>query len=160
MASVLVAVIISGFTSQNSMSISGAWKIVEVQTIKPNVSITSTFPKESQAIFLNNFYSFSWTGHQPTSRVWQLPDTEKIKRFNESIINSGTYEIKDSVLTTKATFALNPMFTGGEAKFRCSYAGDTLILRGLSVFSSDQVANPLYANGMYSVSKLVRVQNK
>ncbi|MCU0467264.1 MAG: hypothetical protein MUF58_01570, partial [Arcicella sp.] len=83
----------------------------------------------------------------------------KLSRFNQSIINTGTFEFKDSILSTKATFAMNPMFTNGLAKFKCSFVGDTLILRGLSVFSSDNIAHPVYANGSYIVSKLVRIRN-
>lgn len=55
---------------------------------------------------------------------------------------------------------MNPMFSNGVAKFKCSFAGDTLILKGLSVVSSDNVSHPTYARGAYFVNKLLRVKGK
>jgi len=94
--------------------------------------------------------------HSSSVRNWQTPDSVKLARLNQSIINTGTYELKDSVLTTKAVFAMNPMFVNGLAKFKCSYAGDTLILIGSSVLSSDHIPNPIYASGSHFVNKLIK----
>jgi hypothetical protein len=154
---IFITIMVVGFTSKKSLSIEGAWTFVEVLTIKSDGTVMSVKPKVGQAIFTKQNYSFCWTSHQTANRSWQITDSEKIDRFNQSIINSGTFELKDSILSTKATFAMNPMFTNGIAKFKCSYAGDTLILRGLSVFSSDNNPHPVYANGSYIVSKLVRI---
>jgi hypothetical protein len=151
---------ISSFTSKNILSIDGAYSIVEVQTVKSDGSLTSVFPNESLAFFSNNYYSFCWTSNISAVHTWQMADSIKLSRFNQSIINSGTFDLKDSVLTTKATFALNPMFVNGLAKFKCSFVGDTLVLRGLSVFSSDNILHPVYTNGSYIVSKLLKVRDK
>ncbi|MCU0340508.1 MAG: lipocalin-like domain-containing protein [Spirosomaceae bacterium] len=156
----LAIITISSFTSKKKLSVDGAWTFVKVQTIRPDGSISTTIPKEGQAIFQKNHYSFCWTSHNSTSHSWQLTDAEKLDRFNQSIINTGTYELKDSVLTTKASFAMSPMFSNGIAKFKCSFSGDTLVLRGLSVFSADNIAHPVYANGSYIVSKLLPVSRK
>ncbi len=142
------------------LSIDGAWKIVEVQTIKPNGIHTSVFPTESEAIFAENYYSFCWTSHTSGARNWQMPDSVKLARVNQSIVNTGTYQLKDSILITKASFAMNPMFVNGLAKFKCSFNGDTLILKGLSVFSSDTISHPIYASGSHIVSKLVKIRDK
>jgi hypothetical protein len=121
----------------------------------------SVFPKEGVAIFSGNDYSFCWTSHDFKSRSWQVADSVKLNRFNQSIINTGTFTLKNSILTTNAVFAMAPMFSnGGVAKFKCSFNGDTLVLRGLSVVSSDNIAHPAYANGSYFVSKLLRIRNK
>jgi hypothetical protein len=151
--------LISSFSPKKKLSIDGVWTFVEVKTVKPDGSSTSVTPKEGQAIFMGKHYSFCWTSHISTNRSWQMADSVKLSRFNQSIINTGTFEFKDLILSTKATFAMNPMFTSGLAKFKCSFVGDTLILRGLSVFSSDNIAHPVYANGSYIVSKLVRIRN-
>jgi hypothetical protein len=156
----VITLVVSGFIAEKKLSIDGTWSIVEVQTIKSNGTFTSTFPKESEAIFSSNFYSICWTSHNSTIRNWQLPDSVKVTRFNQSIINTGTFELKDSILTTKAIFAMNPMFVNGEAKFKCSFIGDTLVLRGLSVYSSDNISHPIYANGSHILNKLLRVRNK
>jgi hypothetical protein len=156
---VLVSTImLLSFTSKKKLSIDGAWSFVEVKTVKPNGTTTSTFPKEGIAIFSGNHYSFCWTSHDFKSRSWALADSVKLNRFNQSIINTGTFTLKDSILTTNAAFAMTPMFSnGGVAKFKCSFSGDTLVLRGLSVVSSENIAHPAYANGSYFVSKLLRV---
>jgi hypothetical protein len=86
-----------------------------------------------------------------------VADSVKLNRFNQSIVNTGTFTLKDSILTTNATFALTPMFSnGGVAKFKCSFSGDTLVLKGLSVVSSENISHPAYANGLYFVTKLLR----
>lgn len=157
---VFMKIMISSFTSKNKLSIDGSYSIVEVQTVKSDGSITTTFPKESLAFFSHNFYSFCWTGNISNVHTWQIADSIKLNRYNQSIINAGTFDFKDSVLITNATFALNPMFVNGLAKFKCSFVGDTLVLRGLSVFSSDNIPHPVYANGSYIVSKLLKVRNK
>ncbi len=157
---IIFTTIVMSFTSKEKLSIAGAWKIMEVQTVKQNGTYTSVFPKESMAIFTDNYYSFCWTSHTSTIRSWQLPDSVKVSRFNQSIINTGTFELKDSILTTKAKFAMSLMFTNGIAKFKCSFIGDTLVLSGLSVFSSENIAHPAYANGSHFVSKLVKIRDK
>lgn len=152
----ILTLILTSFTGKRKFSINGAWSIVEVQTVKPDGTKSSTFPTESLAIFTDKFYSFCWMNHTPTIRSWQLPDSVKLSRFNQSIINTGTFDLKDSILTTKANMAMSIMFTNGVAKFKCSYNGDTLVLRGLSVVSSDNISHPAYANESYFVSKLVK----
>lgn len=152
--------ILLAFTSKKKLSIDGVWSFVEVQTVKSNGSHTSTFPRESVAIFSGNHYSFCWTSHVSAVRSWQIADSVKLNRFNQSIINTGTFELKDSILTTKATLAMNPMFANGLAKFKCSFSGDTLILKGLSVYSSDKISHPIYAGGSHIVNKLLKVKNK
>ena len=155
LTSMVLATMISSFTSKKGISIEGAWTFVEVKTVKPDGTTISTFPKQSLAIFSGRDYSFCWTSHDLKLRSWQVADSVKLNRFNQSIINTGTFTLKDSTLTTRAVFAMAPMFSdGGVAKFKCYFSGDTLILKGLSVVSSENIAHPAYANGSYFVSKL------
>jgi hypothetical protein len=164
LSGVVVALVLTtlllGFRSKKKLSIDGVWSFVEVQTVKPNGTYTSVFPKEGLAMFSKNYYSICWTSHASTTHNWLLADSTKLSRFNQSIINTGTFELQDSILTTKATFAMNPMFTNGLAKFKCSFSGDTLILTGLSVYSSDKVPHPIYAGGSHIVNKLLKIKNK
>jgi len=153
----LLLILTLSFKPKDKLAVDGVWKIVEVQTIKSDGAFTSVFPKESQVIFIHNYYSFCWTSHISNVHNWQMPDSVKLARFNQSIINTGTYEIRDSTLTTKATFAMNPMFVNGVAKFKCYFNGDTLVLRGSSVLSSENIPNPIYANGSHFVNKLIKV---
>lgn len=157
---ILFTTLVMSFTPKNKLSIDGVWKFVEVQTVKSKGTYTSVFPKESEAIFTENYYSFCWTSHTSSARNWQMPDSVKLSRVNQSIVNTGTYQLKDSTLTTKAAFAMNPMFVNGLAKFKCSFKGDTLILKGLSVSSSDNISHPIYASGSHIVSKLVKIRDR
>jgi hypothetical protein len=152
--------LLMSFTLKKKLFIAGAWKIVEVQTVKSNGTRTSVFPKESMTLFTGNYYSFCWTNHASNTRSWQMPDSVKLARVNQSIVNTGTFQLKDSILTTKALFAMNSMFVSGIAKFKCSFHGDTLILKGVSVFSSDNIAHPVYASGSRIVSKLIKIEDK
>jgi hypothetical protein len=153
----IITTILSSFTSKNKLSIDGAWSFVEVKTVKPDGTSSSTFPKEGVAIFSGKDYSFCWTSHDFKSRSWQIADSTKLNRVNQSIVNTGTFTLKDSILTTTAIFAMTPMFSnGGVAKFKCSFSGDTLVLRGLSVVSSENISHPAYSNGSYFISKLLR----
>lgn len=145
------------FVPKPKQTVTGVWKIVEVQTVKQNGEFTSVFPLESQVIFCGKYYSFCWTNHSSTVHTWQMTDSVKLERMNKSMSNAGVYELKNSILTTTASFAMNPMFVKGVAKFKCSFAGDTLILTGLNVLSEDNIQNPAYANGLHFVSKLIKV---
>lgn len=147
------------FVGRHKLKIDGVWRIVEVQTVGTNGVTTSIFPTESQAIFIRNYYSFCWTNHSKPIRNWQLHDSVKLSRFNQSVINAGIFDIQDSTLTTKAEFAMHPMFTKGMAEFKCSFIKDTLILKGIKVVSPENIANPVYARGSYFVSKLVKIKN-
>lgn len=155
---VLVLILFStGFSTHSKLKIYGVWKIVEVQTVRNGNTVTSVHPTESQAIFYRNNYSFCWTTHSTPLRSWNLPDSVKLSRFNQSIVNTGSFELKDSILITKAVFAMHPMFTNGEARFKCTIVGDTLVLTGISVMSSENLPNPVYANGSHFVTRLIKM---
>jgi len=151
----IALVTIISFRANPKLSVDGAWTIAEVQTIKANGDRTSVFPKESQVLFTGNNYSFAWTSHTTTQRSWQMTDSARLSRLNQTIVNDGTFELVDSILYTKAVFAMNPMFVDGLAKFKCSFNGDTLILTGVSLASSENILHPVYAGGSHIVNKLV-----
>ncbi len=146
------------FNEENTNSVEGTWKIIEVQTVKKDGTITSIFPTESIAIFSRNYYSFSWTSDTTKVNNWVIEDEVKLRRFNTSIVNAGTYQQDDSVLITNALFAMHPMFTYGTARFRFKLDSDTLVLTGQSVVSAGHILHPVYASGSYIVSKLLRIK--
>jgi len=156
----VLALLVFAFTTSNKISIDGTWAVVEVQTVKQDGTFTAVYPKEGLAIFSKNYYSICWTSNDSKAVSWQVADSTKLNRFNQSIINTGSYSLKNTVLTTKALFAMNPMFTNGIATFDCSYNGDTLVLTGVNVVSKNNVVHPVYAAGSHIVTKLLRVSNK
>lgn len=157
LAVLFTALLLVSFKSKK-FSIDGAWTIVELQYVKPDGTTTSSRPVESDVFFSNTHYSFCWTSHIATTRDWILADSVKLKRFNQSLVNTGYFGLQDSILTTKAVFALQPMFVNGVAKFKCSFRGDTLVLRGLSVVSSDNIVLPAYETGAHFVTKMLKKQ--
>ncbi|MBI3137412.1 MAG: hypothetical protein HYZ15_02380 [Sphingobacteriales bacterium] len=142
--------------NREKITVDGAWTIVELQYVKPDGTATSTRPVESDVYFSGSHYSFCWTSQSTVTRDWVIADSIKLKRFNQSLVNTGIFELKDSILTTRAVFALQPMFVNGTAKFACSFRGDTLVLRGLSVISADGISLPAYTTGAHFVTKMIR----
>jgi hypothetical protein len=139
-------------------SLEGAWNVVEVQRIGADGHATSIKPRESLVLFAQGHYSFCWTSHRSSVNAWQIADTEQIARFNQTLINAGTYSTSDSLLVTHAEFAWAPKFTGGSATFRYTFSRDTLVLTGVSVVSTDKVLHPTYAGGGHIINKLVKAQ--
>lgn len=130
--------------------------MLSVQMVKADGSVTTTIPRESQVMFTKTHYSFCWSSQDVSARSWAMTDSVKVARMNQAIVNTGTYTLEGSLLTTKAVFGLNPMFTNGIATFTCSVNADTLVLTGLSVLSADNIPNPVYASGAHFVTRLVK----
>jgi hypothetical protein len=157
----VILIFIGGGSSQPSLtrpSVEGVWNIVEVQTVRADGQVTSVQPRESIALFAQGHYSFCWTSHKSLTRTWQIADSERVARFNQSLINAGTYTLSDSLLIMHASFALSPKFIAGTATFRYMLSGDTLTLTGVSVLSADGVLHPTYASGAHGVNKLVKAK--
>lgn len=153
----LVTVSFTSFNQKNQLRINGVWKVLSVQMVKADGSVQTTFPQQSQVIFARTYYSFCWTSHDFTAISWAMADSVKLARMDKTIINTGTYDLKGTLLTTRANLALNPMFTNGTATFACSLAKDTLVLTGLTVVSANNIPNPVYAGGAHFVTRLVKL---
>jgi hypothetical protein len=72
-------------------------------------------------------------------------------------MNTGTYEISGSTLTTRPVFALVPSFIGGHAEQQFSLDGNTLTLTVVNVESADGVQVPAMAAGGRAIYTLERV---
>lgn len=51
---------------------------------------------------------------------------------------------------------MHPLFVNGKKDIKCSFAGDTLRLTGSNVMFSENIPNPVYANGSHFVTKLIK----
>ena len=150
---------LSPFEQGNSRgSIEGAWRVAEVQSVLGDGRTKTAYPKESLVIISDGFYSFCWAAARSYTDTWQMPDSEKVARFNSSLVNTGRYTVTGSILEMHPQLALYPKFVGGTASFRYSFSGDTLVLTGITVESPDGVRLPLYVQGGHTVSKLIRVK--
>ncbi|ULQ56962.1 hypothetical protein KJS94_01975 [Flavihumibacter rivuli] len=155
---VIDVVAIIGFTTSKQRQPEGVWRIVEVRTFKKDGTSTVVMPKESQVIFSKGYYSLCWSTHESAIAGWQQPDSARLNRMGQMLVNAGGYELKGARLVTRAGFALNPMFVNGVAEFMLDYVGDTLVLKGTNVVSASNIQHPLYASGSYVVNKLVRMK--
>jgi hypothetical protein len=68
---ILLAAVAMSFASKNKLT--GAWKIVEVRTVKSDGRYNSVFPKESQAIFIDDHYNLAGQVILPISVVGSSP---------------------------------------------------------------------------------------
>lgn len=151
----IMSLFILSFKLWKPKSIDGSWTIVKVENINNDGTKTIVIPKQSQAIFAGNFYSFCWSSDDSKGASWLMKDDEKLNRMNRTIVNTGNFYFKNGHLFTEAKYALNPKFVDGVAKFDVSYSGDTLVLKCTSVLSKDNVMHPFYSKA-YSISKLVK----
>jgi hypothetical protein len=121
-------------------------------------------PHPGQAIFTRSHYSLTWipgeTNMREFQQRWVPTDAEKIRRYGEIVVNSGSYEFDhDSLIVLHPLVSRVPEFMGGG---RLIYAhrvsGDTLWLVSLDEYSRDGVQAPWAAAGTHVTLTLVRVE--
>ena len=123
--------------------IHGVWKVVEIRQEASGKEYNNTEPQPGLMIFTNDYYSMVW---MPLDRVqpdnattWRPIDAEKIQQFNSIVVNSGSYSLSDSQLTTFPIVAKTPEFIGGKADYLWKSAQDTLRLELVNIYSRDGV---------------------
>ena len=102
--------------SAQSPSLQGAWRVSEIVVTGANAS-TNTSPQPGLYVFTKQHYSIvtvngtaSRKDVSPAKDPAKLTDAEKIARYemwNSFTANSGTYEVKGTMLTTKPMVAKN-----------------------------------------------------
>jgi hypothetical protein len=103
--------------AQTKTQLQGVWKIAEVIIPENGTTTTVSNPQPGLIIFTKGYYSVAVVrGVQPRPAVappkdsLKLTDDEKIARFEEwntFVANSGTYEIKGSMLIRHPIVAKN-----------------------------------------------------
>ena len=97
-------------------------------------------------IFAEGYYSAVFaTGTEPRvlAEIAFQPTPEEMVAQHESIIvNTGTYEISGSVLTTRPIIAKSPGFVGGESTAEFQVDGDTLTLTDGTIVAADGTSAP------------------
>jgi Lipocalin-like domain len=123
--------------------IHGVWKVVEIRQEVSGKEYNNTEPQPGLMIFTQDYYSMVW---MPLNRVqpdnattWHPIDAEKIQQFNSIVVNSGSYSLSDSRLTTFPIVAKTPEFIGGKAEYLWKSAQDTLRLELVNIYSRDGV---------------------
>jgi hypothetical protein len=112
-------------------------------------------------IFTSRHYSMVFVlGDNPQSAFterWNPTDREKIERFDSLIVNAGTYEISDAILTMHPLVARIPEFIGGTLVCECCLDGEALDMTFVDEYSHDGVQAPWVAQGTGLSLRLVRV---
>jgi hypothetical protein len=142
-------------------SLMGVWVIHQIQYADGTINLD---PEPSQAIFTAENYSLLWI-YPPTSlrsfeERWTPTDAEKIQRYGEIVVNSGTYELAgDSLITLHPVVSRVPGFMGGGTLlYDYSMVGDTLNLTSLDEYSYDGIQAPWAASGSRVKLSLTRVE--
>lgn len=101
--------------SQNPLF--GSWIMNEIGYQQPDTTAFYTMEYPGRLIISDNRYSIMYNPYaqnrKPSKDVSKLTDEEMIYCFKTLAFNSGTYTIKDSVLTTTADMAKVSGFEGG-----------------------------------------------
>ena len=137
-AVLLAASLFAQAPNPSSSPLEGAWRVAEVVVIGATAS-TNSNPQPSLYIFTKRHYSIlSVNSTQPRPKFEPLKtpgkptDAEKIARYqqwNPFTANSGTYEIKGTLVTTRPLVAKNEtVMSGSGDTWEFKIEGDTLWL--------------------------------
>ena len=147
--------------TRDPAGIVGVWQIKEItnqDVSEPlvNDSLPSLF------IFTPHHYSMVWVQSEEPQRAfvecWKPTDIEKIKRYDSIVVNSGTYEIKESYLTAYPIVARVPEFMGGRLICEFQVEEDTLKLKLLDEYTYDGVQAPCVTSGSGLILTLARIE--
>jgi hypothetical protein len=138
----------------------GVWQIKEIASQDGSEPFTNE-PLPSIFIFTPHHYSMVWVLSEEPQRAfaerWKPTDAEKIERYNSFVVNSGTYEITESILTAHPIVARVPEFMGGRLVCEYRVEEDTLRLKLVDEYSYDGVQAPWVASGSGLILTLVRI---
>lgn len=136
-------------------SLAGVWEIVEIAVDAdpggaagppPGGIVPSADPLPSQIIFTRRHYSIVWMPGSEAMQAfavrWQPTDAEKLRRFGEVVVNTGSYALLDGVLEVRPVISRVPEFMGGRMSYRCRRSGDRLVLTLLDEVTFDGVRAP------------------
>ena len=140
----------------------GVWRIVEESRIRSDGETKNSEPQPNLYIFTDHHYSAVLVlGNEPRSffaEAFRPTDAEKIAAFDSIVVNSGTYELTDSTMTTHPIVSRMPNFMGGgSASYEYAVENDTLWLTLVDEYSREGVRHPLFPETRIS-RRLIRVE--
>lgn len=149
----LVALLaLCGAAQADGRSIVGVWKVVEIANDQwtpdadPRMLKPNTDPLPSQIVFTKRHYSFVWMPGTEALKSfatrWQATDAEKIRRFGEITVNTGTYAIEGDRIVIHPVVSRVPEFMGGTMVYGFAWSGERLVLTFLDETTFDGVPAP------------------
>jgi hypothetical protein len=128
-------------------SINGIWRVVKID--REHSASVNDSPEPSQIIFTNSHYSIVWTtvdeGLRAFETRWEPTDQEKLRRYGEIVVNTGSYSIEGSRLRIVPIVARVPEFMGGYIDYEISWEGVDLVLTFMDEVTYDGVQAPWVA---------------
>jgi hypothetical protein len=73
---------------------------------------------------------------------WAPTEQEKLQRFGEIIVNTGTYNTANGQIEVRPIIARMPEFMGGRMVYRIEWSGDDLTLTFLDEYTFDGIQAP------------------
>lgn len=146
-AIVSLAIAVAGlslaFTAQAQNALNGAWKVVEITNEGGQNPGTSTVRTPSLYIFADGYYSLMWVT-EDGSRPEFYPDTEVsdediVAAFNSFVAQTGSYEVSESTITTRAMVSKVPGATGTTVEIQYRIEDDTLYLTQIQPVNSNNI---------------------
>jgi hypothetical protein len=138
----------------------GVWHITEIEFLDGSKPANMA-PLPSLVIFTPHHYSMVWLPGAEAPRAfaerWHPTDIEKIARYDAFIVNTGTYEVLDTILTMHPIVARVPEFMGGRFIHSYTLSANRLQLRTLDEYSYDDVQAPWVKSGGGERLTLARV---
>lgn len=136
-----------------SKPIMGVWKVVRIDVEDDPAGVpysggleSNPDPLPSQFIFTRSHYSIVWMGGKQAMRSfakrWHPTDEEKLQRFAEVGMNTGTYTVDESRITVYPVVARVPEYMGGHMSYEYSWSGENLVLTFNDEFTFDEVPAP------------------
>jgi hypothetical protein len=139
----------------------GAWRLSEVHVTGPEGESVDRQPLPGLYTFTRQHYSIvRMLGEQlppDNAHLWFPTPEETARQHDAIIVNAGTYELGDSIMTTHPIAAKTPEFIGGRTVYAWRVAADSLWLTTLDIRSRDDVQDPFVADYRL-VIKLVRAE--
>jgi len=122
----------------------GVWSINKIE--RDNEQTQNLDPLPSLIIFTKKHYSIVWmpgdTAIEAFAERWSPTNEEKIQRYEEIVVNTGTYEIEGTQIEVRPVIARIPEFIGGLMIYEYEKLGDSLTLTLMDEYTFDGVQAP------------------
>lgn len=129
---------------QQPRSLEGVWQIERIAPKDGRAENREPLP--NLVIFTPEHYSMVWMPGTDAIRSFEQPwfpvDSEKIARFDEVIVHTGTYQREAETLTMTPIVARIPEFMGGTIEWGYQLSSTELVLTFMDEHTFDGVQAP------------------
>ena len=127
-------------------TVEGVWRVTEIKVVNAAGEMLNSQPQPGFYIFTHGHYSAIYTPgmepRTPFADAWRPTDKEKVAAYDTIIVNTGTYELTESLLITHPLLAKVPGFAGGKSSYKYRLDGNNLWLEAGDISSSTGVRLP------------------